>query len=717
MRLQHAALLGVEADAGWTPPSPAPGRLHGFRLLLARLLWLVVAAYTLALVLAATPDRWLALTYPAVSAAQEALGVSSTLYAVYNLALGALAVSGSLVVAAVLFVRRSDEWQAILGSLFLITFEAFAYCDIHAYVNNRAGVTWLVVLLGVLSYASLALLLPHVRAERHRARWTRVPLVLVLVAQLLALGLPDSSPIAHASKPLAWLFLVVMLVLVAPAIVRQLFDDQPDSPDLRRLEARWIILGILGVVVAILFLNLETTVLPMVTPVYSLFVEPLSTIALLLIPVSFTVAVLRHRLWGLDLLINRALVYGALSATVVGLYVLVVGYLGTLFRLGNNLAFSLIATSLVALLFQPLRAWFQRGVNHMLYGWRDEPYTVLARLRQRLEATLTLEAVLPTITEAVANALMLPYVAIAIRRQNALVVAASYGTVVETPIHLPLTYQAEPVGELLLAARSRGDAFTASDRRLLTDLAHQAGIAIHAVRLTEELRELSDDLQRSRQRLVAAREEERRRLRRDLHDGLGPSLAGLVLKAGSARALYPRDPPAADALLLGVEADLVGVIGEIRRLVYNLRPPALDDLGLVAAIRACAAECAGDAASPAAPDGRALAISVETPDEALPSLPAAVEVAAYRIAQEALTNVVRHARARVCVVRVAAVGTTLRVEVSDDGVGIALERHTGVGLTSMRERAAELGGSCVAEASQLGGTCVLAHLPLSAGAV
>jgi signal transduction histidine kinase len=215
---------------------------------------------------------------------------------------------------------------------------------------------------------------------------------------------------------------------------------------------------------------------------------------------------------------------------------------------------------------------------------------------------------------------------------------------------------------------------------------------------------LTADLQRTRERLVAAREEERRRIRRDLHDGLGPALAAQTLKVGSARALLPRDPSAAEARLVEVEADIERLLADVRRLVYDLRPPALDDLGLAAAIRESAAQYVG-----AAPR-----VVVDAP-ERLPPLPAAVEVAAYRIVQEALANAVRHAQARTCRVSLTAETDALIVEVLDDGLGVAPDRPAGVGLVSMRERAAELGGACVVERPAGGGTRVRARLPLADG--
>jgi signal transduction histidine kinase len=214
---------------------------------------------------------------------------------------------------------------------------------------------------------------------------------------------------------------------------------------------------------------------------------------------------------------------------------------------------------------------------------------------------------------------------------------------------------------------------------------------------------LTTDLQRSRERLVASREEERRRLRRDLHDGLGAQLAGLNVQAGTLRRLIPRDPAAADELAAELRDELRAAIADIRRLVYDLRPPALDDLGLVAALDRLAGRYGSEGGRPR--------VVVEAAED-LPPLPAAVEVAVYRIAQEALTNVVRHARAKECVVRLA-VNEDVALGISDDGVGIPGGRTAGVGLSSMRERAAELGGSCVVGSVPEGGTRVLVRLPLT----
>lgn len=348
----------------------------------------------------------------------------------------------------------------------------------------------------------------------------------------------------------------------------------------------------------------------------------------------------------------------------------------------------------MAVAAQPLRERLQRAVNRWMYGERDDPYAVLSHLGRRLETTVAPEAVLPTIVETIAQTLKLPYAAIEWQHGGERVTAASYGLMRGEPIHIPLSYQGDPVGRLILSPRAPQEPFAPGELRLLKDIAHQAGVAAHAVRLTA-------DLQRSRERLVTTREEERRRVRRDLHDGLGPTLAAISLNLEAARNLLKTDPQAADTLLAGLHAQAQGAIADIRRLVYDLRPPALDELGLVSAIREHAAQYKANG----------LDVALQAPDT-LPPLPAAVEVAAYRIVQEALTNVIRHAAARTCVVRIA-VNRGLEVEVTDDGSGLPADVRAGVGLQSMRERAAELGGRCRVERRPGRGTRVSAWLPLT----
>jgi signal transduction histidine kinase len=345
-----------------------------------------------------------------------------------------------------------------------------------------------------------------------------------------------------------------------------------------------------------------------------------------------------------------------------------------------------------------------------MFGERDDPTRVLLRLGQRLETTLAPEQALPTIVETVAQALKLPYVAIAWKSGGEAsaesMIAASYGSAKDREpfLRVPLIYQHKSVGELVLAPRAPGESLTDADQRLLYGLARQVSVAVHAVRLTADLHRLTLDVQRSREQLVLAREEERRRLRRDLHDGLGPRLASLTLKLETARNRLAHDL-LADPLLSELITRTQEAVADVRRLVNALRPPALDELGLLPALHEQILQYSdlGD---------HAMHISLEAP-AGLPPLSAAVEVALFRITQEALTNAVRHAQASRCVVSLALheQEQVLELTITDNGRGLSPIRGTGVGLASMRERAEELGGTWEIESLPTGGTCVRVRLP------
>lgn len=411
------------------------------------------------------------------------------------------------------------------------------------------------------------------------------------------------------------------------------------------------------------------------------------------LPVAVGIAVLQHDLYDLRLAVNRTLVYGLLTAAVVAVYVVVVGGVGALLRSELSGRLSLVAAGVVAVAFLPLRDAVQRSVNRLTYGAWHQPSEVVRRLGDRLADAAAPDATLPAVVDALADSLRLSYVAV-LGSDGA--VLASRGRPGERPHDVALVHQRVVVGTLRLDGVHRSP----SAGPVLAALARHLAPVVRAL-------ELSRELQLSRERLILSREEERRRLRRDLHDGLGPALAALTLRVDTARNTVGRDP-AVDHALVELRDDVQEAVADVRRVVEDLRPAALDDLGLVGAIDALARRLG---CGP-------LRVAVQA-DEHLPPLAGATEVAAYRIAQEALTNAVRHAGPRAADVQVR-IGTdrgrSLTIVVEDDGCGrtaTALPPGRGNGLGTMREWAEELGGRLAVDDRDGGGTVVRALLPLT----
>jgi len=502
------------------------------------------------------------------------------------------------------------------------------------------------------------------------------------------LGLPLQRSWFDTIGSAVWfpLLLVAIVGSLAGLVVR----FRRGSAD-ERERLRWLLIAVALLVVTFGFVGSSAVVV-----VGSL----LALVATPLVPVSVGVAVLRRPLGRDDVAVRRSLVYGWLLAAGLAVYAAVVLILDALLRGHAEPLVSLVAAGSVAVLYQPLRLRLQRSVDRMLYGDRGDPYAVLTRLGRRLQAAGSAERTLPETVETIAAALRLPYVAVELPGDLPAHPTAVHGTLTDSePVVVPLQHGGREVGRLVVARRDTRDDLTPAERRLLGDLGSQVAVVAHAVLLDRALR-------RSRERLVVAREEERRRLRRDLHDGLGPALAGVALGVDAARNMLGSDPRGADALLADLKDETLGCVGEVRRIVEDLRPPALDELGLLPALTAFVDRLAAR--------DDALQVAVQAPDP-LPPLPAAVEVAAYRIATEAMTNVARHAHARHCLLHleVGDVSDELTVEVCDDGIGVPAGPPVGVGLPSMAERAAELGGHCQVTRLDGGGTRVLARLPLA----
>jgi signal transduction histidine kinase len=409
------------------------------------------------------------------------------------------------------------------------------------------------------------------------------------------------------------------------------------------------------------------------------------------IPVAVAVGVLRYRLLGIETVLRRGLVYGLLTAAVVAVYLVVTAVAGT--QLDRGPLPGVVAAALVAVGLTPLRDRLQAAVDRLVYGDRRDPMRAITRLGDRVAAAGEpdlLPVVLATVTDAV-------------RAPGASLVAADGAVLAACGSHtadgvesVPLRVGGRELGRLQVAARSPGEPYTDGDRRLLAALAPQVAVVVRAL-------ELAEALEAERDRVVAATRQERQRLRRDLHDGLGPSLSGVGLGLQAlhdARAVD--DQAAADRLLARIRDEVATAVREVRRILDDLRPAVLDGTRLPDAIRRHAA----------AVSTGPIEVSVDAAD--LPILPPAVETAAYRITQEALTNVVRHAGAHHAHVTLDTSDAALTITVTDDGHGINSSTHRGVGLTSMRQRAQALRGTLRVDSGDHG-TTVMAILPLNGG--
>jgi len=711
-------------------PSPpnADTRLSGTRLIIARSVWIGLMLLFCGFYLAAVLVYYVQfhgfqegvyahlISTPTVVNGYDAFESSNALltgpYASLNITLLTLLTPPFwIAVSLVIFWRRSDDWMALFVSLFLmmlVTIFSPALSALSSVIGYTSPLGMCITLLQLLAMSSFGFFIALFPDGRFVSGWMRW-LTLAYLLGLVFLCLPSTSPYSMVR----WAPVLLASFLLGLALAfgfAQLYRYRRVSTTIQRQQTKWIVFGML---VAML-LDVINQLLPLVLPgsAHTMFIvlsEVTLPLVLLIIPGTIGFAVLRYHLWDIDILINRTLVYALLTASTLGLYVLFVFGASALVHTQNDLFFSLLATALIAVIFQPLRQQLQLGVNRLLYGERNEPYRVLSRLGQRLQETLPADTILLTIVETVAHALKLPYVALTWKQDGSsfgpegMTPLASYGAHPHdsATIRVSLLHQGRHLGDLLLSPRQRGEDLTPADLRLVRDLSPQIAMALHSTLLLTELQHLTVDLQRSRERLVTAREEERRRLRRDLHDGLGPQLSSQTLTLSAIKKLLRQDPESADRLLGDAIVHAQDAVTDIRRLVYALRPPALDDLGLRGALE--------EQLNQYRTSGVELLLDAP---QILPPLPAAIEMACYRIVQEALTNVVRHSHATRATVSLELQEALMIVEVKDNGQGLPPGVRRGVGLSSLHERAEELGGTCQIEAVPTGGTRVAAFLPL-----
>ena len=627
----------------------------------------------------------------------------------------------SLILAIVLFRQRKEERMALFLSYFLLIHGVFTSGPLELLEIYIDGISHLATGL-VMPFIIVPLLFyffTRFPDGEFVPVWTKKLISLVIFSSFVVIFLAPNTAFTSEVVPAPWHGILIItggilsLFFGGVFIYAQLYRWRYVSSAEQKQQTKWVVLG--GSV-WLSFLGISSIPwtysfsLPETTPfpVWLAAASAMWSFANMIIPVSFTLAVMRYRLYDVDVVINRALAYGALTGVVALLYVVIVGGLGRVFQTSGNLLISLLGTGVVAVMLNPMRERLQNAVNHLMYGERDDPVSVMTMLGKQLEETISPQDALSKIVVLIAKILKLPYVAIEYGVNDDAQIIASFGQPAKDLIQFPIIYQAQKIGCLVVTPRSPSEPFSDKDNILLENIARQAGAAAQAARLTA-------DLQRSRQRLVTAREEERRRLRRDLHDDLGPTMAGQTLKLDAAIDLILGDPEfgqeqdleEAIILLTDLKEQTQHTVKNIRHIVYALRPSTLDDLGLVAAIQIHVDQLSVSK--------QGLRITFEKSPQDIPRLSAAVELAAYRIVLEALTNVINHAQAQECkvIIFVSENGSrTLNLEIFDDGIGLPENNQTGIGLASMRERAEELGGTFSIINGKNKGIRVLAYIPL-----
>ena len=622
--------------------------------------------------------------------------VSADLFSPYVLALRIGITAIFWFTAGLIFWRKCQDGFALAVSyIFMVTPFGLVLSGVDTPVAN------ILSFLGLMTIALFPFFFPDGRFIPRSIRWRAALIGGLLLTPFVVYPIARATLSEYTAGEWAYISaMITLLVFMAAGFASQVYRYRSLATPVQRQQTKWVLLG-LGIQFSwiawlVSWLSGLLAWIGLTEPLIALVMLHLTILGTAALPVTIGISILRYRLWNIDLLINRTLVFGVLTLLVAAAYVIVVGILGRLFQAGDNMLLTILATGLIAILFQPLRQRLQHAVNRLMYGDRDDPATVLSRLSERLASTAVPGETLPNIVETIAQALKLPYVAIlqedSSGQSGGLV--AEYGQPLQGATAFSLVYQGQSIGQLLATPRSPSETFTSTERRLLENIARQAGAAVYAAQLTHHL-------QHSRQQLVTSREEERRRIRRDLHDGLGPQLATMSLKLDAVGNYLTSDRESTDRLLQELKSQVQDAIQDIRRLVYDLRPPALDQLGLAPALREFAAQNSANG----------LHISIDAP-ETLPSLPAAVEVAAYRIALEAMTNAARHARASQCFVRLNA-DDELCLEIMDNGVGLPAQPQSGVGLASIRERTAELGGVFSLKSTPGAGTHLSIRLPLT----
>jgi signal transduction histidine kinase len=436
-------------------------------------------------------------------------------------------------------------------------------------------------------------------------------------------------------------------------------------------------------------------------------------VLLALVPLTIMIAILRDRLLDVDLLLRRSLVYGVLWVGIAAAYVGIAAALGIAAGERLPVAVAVVLTVIATLLFQPARRRLERIADRWVFGERLSGYELLARFGASLEETFDPGELSERLAEAVRRGLRVRWARVLVHRPaggtRLLDPQAAAGIARETDAEpaasVQMSHAGEPVGVIEVGPKEDGE-LTAEDHELLATLARQAAIAIRNANLAselsvrlEEIGRQAEELTASRTRIVQAQDAERRRIERNIHDGVQQELVALIAKLRLARNQLGRDPGVAYGTLAELQEEAGHVLEDLRELARGIHPSVLSDHGLVEAIEARAARLPLDVRVEADAEARAGRFAHE------------IEGAAYFVISEALANVLKHASATQVDVHVAVEGKRLVVEVRDDGTGFERSEVDGSGLENLRDRMEALGGRLVVSSRPGHGTRITARLP------
>jgi signal transduction histidine kinase len=575
---------------------------------------------------------------------------------------------------------------------------------------------WLNQVAWIILFTQLMVLLPLVFPDGRllSRRWMVVvglaviPVIAVLAVSLdptataplpNPMGVKAMRGVANAiiQGPLIVFFPAAALLAIASLVLRFRRGGERE-----RQQLKWLMVAVSLLLVAF--------VVQSIFP--ALQQSPLLPLAAMALPLSIGIAILRYRLYDIDLIINKALVYGGLAAVITAVYVLIVVIAGALIGSSQRFVLSLLATAVIALAFQPLRQRAQHFANRLVYGKRATPYEALSQFSEQLSETYSHEDILDRMARILGEGTGAEQAEVWVRAGHRLVLASSSPKSAEplTPLVMlngalpnmqrdtvvPVSHAGELLGALALN-KKRGETMNTVEHKLVTDLAGQAGLVLKNAGLNQELLARLEDLRASRQRLVTAQDEERRRLERDLHDGAQQHLVALKIKLGLAEAVAQPETKVR-TLITQLKQDADDALNTVRELARGIYPPLLASDGLEAALRS---------------QLRRIPVPVDLQLDDVPRQAREVEGAVYFCCLEALQNVVKYAQANRVSLRLWTDGANLAFRVEDDGTGFdPVTVPHGSGLQNMRDRLEAIGGSLEVTSAPGQGTTIQGRVPV-----